>query len=381
MLDRVRRRILRTLHLTADGAQRDHADLAGRFDALALELRDLNATTTNDYRQAIEQVRLEIDHNSEMARAEAAQIREWVEEYITAVRAHLELHANASVDAATEALQIRLRRVERSAVAASTQPATAQPATVQPATVASGTNGVDEPTPVAAAPSISSLGIDYSSFEDELRGSPEHVRALEAVHVDTIAGFGAADLPVLDVGCGRGEFLQLLTEAGIANRGIDLNQVSVDDCRDLGLDVVAGDAVAHLRSLEPGSLRAVCGFHLVEHLTDAERTALLVAARHAIAPGGGIVFETPNPENLRVGATNFWLDPTHLRPIPPQLLQFQVEQAGFDDVEIQRLHPSEERLPDAPGTDAEAVVDFVNGLIGGPMDYAVVARVRDEATD
>ncbi len=140
--------------------------------------------------------------------------------------------------------------------------------------------------------------------------------------------------------------------------------------------MVEGDAVGFLTSLEPASLRAVVGLHIVEHMADGDRAELFRAAHRAVAPGGGVIFETPNPENLRVGSTSFWLDPTHLRPIPPQLLEFQVTQAGFDDVSIQRLHPSDDAITVADDADPLAVqlAELVNRLVAGPMDYAVVGR-------
>ena len=376
MMNRVTRRILRRPKAVVDRLRSENQALRAAFDSLALELRDLNATTTNDYRAMGDRLREEIDRSNGEREAQQQELRRWVSEYIDAVKDHLELHSNEAVAAATEAIQSRIRRLERAAAQAAAAPAAPVSAAPSAAPAEAGT------TAAPPAPAQSPLGLDYSSFEDLLRGSPAHVRELERVHVETIEGFGAEGLPVLDVGCGRGEFLQLLTEAGIPNRGIDLNPVSVEECVEAGLDVVGGDAVAYLQSLEPGSLRAVCGFHIVEHMTDQERTSLLIAAHRAIAPGGGIIFETPNPENLRVGATNFWLDPTHLRPIPPQLLRFQAEQAGFDDVTIQRLHPSEEAIAVGPDDDPRLVevATFVNGLVAGPLDYAVVGRVSAAAS-
>ena len=373
MINRLRRRLGR---LVGDpGSSAAISDLYARYDALALELRDLNAMTTNDSRADIDRGRDEIDHDIGVVEARAAafeqHIRTWVPEYIDSVRVHLETHAGDAVDHATSTLKRRMRRVELAVEAAP-----------HPADV----TGIASPTPqqaptdAAALPAkrtpSASLGYDYSAFEDELRGSPEHVKALESPHVTTISDFGAAELPVLDVGCGRGELIELLTDAGIAARGIDLNPVSVAECVAAGLDVVEGDAVGFLTSLEPASLRAVVGLHIVEHMADGDRAELFRAAHRAVAPGGGVIFETPNPENLRVGSTSFWLDPTHLRPIPPQLLEFQVTQAGFDDVSIQRLHPSDDAITVADDADPLAVqlAELVNRLVAGPMDYAVVGR-------
>lgn len=375
MINRVRRRLGRALVDTST-TDRQIAELRNRFDALALELRDLNATTTNGYREAIDAIRAELDfglmRTEEKREAFDVHVRTWVPEYIESLREHLETRTGEAVDQATMSLQKRVRRVELATEGGASR--ASAPAATASAAPSSDTSSSGEVVVVhAPAPA---LGYNYSAFEDELRGSPDHVKSLEAVHVETIGGFGAGGLPVLDVGCGRGELLQLLRDAGIAGRGVDLNPVSVAECLDDGLDVIEGDAVAYLDSLEPGSLRAVVGLHLVEHLTDHERGELLRAAQRAIAPGGGVIVETPNPENLRVGATTFWLDPTHLRPVPPLLLQFQVAEAGFDDVQIQRLHPSDDAIvvPDDADPLAVELAALVNRLIAGPMDYAIIGR-------
>lgn len=378
MVNRIRRRLQNRLR-SITPTSTDQRALWDAYDALALELRDLNATTTNGYRAAIDSIRAELDHGLERTEVKRAafeeHVRIWVPESIDALREHVEAHTNDAVDASTDALRTRLRRLERSVAATPPVAPPSRESTAPP----TGPTASEVPTSdgsTAPNPTDSLFGLNYSAFEDELRGTPDHVKQLELVHVDTILGFDAPELPVLDIGCGRGELLQLLGERGIAARGIDLNAVSVAECVADGLDVVQGDALAYLRSLPAGSLRAVCGLHLVEHLTDTDRTALIIAAYEALAVGGGIILETPNPENLRVGATTFWLDPTHLRPVPPRLLEFQVSEAGFDSVEVQRLHPSDDAVVVPADADplATDLAALVNRLIAGPMDYAVIGR-------
>ena len=139
------------------------------------------------------------------------------------------------------------------------------------------------------------------------------------------------------------------------------------------------DGVEVLRGLAGGSLGGVVAFHVVEHLPAEVLVELLAQAARVIRPGGGIILETPNPENLVVGATTFWLDPTHVRPVPPLLLEFLVEDAGFAEVAIRRLHPSEPLLaPDLVQLVPEAyraATERLVTLVSGPMDYAVVGRV------
>ncbi|NLA36885.1 MAG: methyltransferase domain-containing protein [Actinobacteria bacterium] len=379
MLNRIRNRV-RAIVTPPPSHAGDIAALRQDLARLELELRDLNATTTNDYRALIDRIREELDLSSTITEREVLKT---VQAQADAIRIHLETRVDEAIAVANASLQTRVRRVERQANELAARPVVAAAAAEQ--TAAAGGDAVATSaagsTDASATAAPSALSFSYSAFEDALRGSPEHVKRLEAVHVETIAALGAEGLPVLDIGCGRGEMIELLRDAGIEARGIDLNAVSVAECVEAGLDVVHGDAVAYLQSLEAGSLRAVIGLHIVEHLTDMERAQLFRAAAHAVAEGGAIIMETPNPENLRVGATTFWLDPTHLRPVPYQLLEFQISEAGFDEVETQRLHPSDDAVAIPADADPLAVelAGVLNRLVSGPMDYAVIGRKVDPA--
>lgn len=225
----------------------------------------------------------------------------------------------------------------------------------------------------------------YQDLEDRFRGTADEVRAKVAPYLADIEAT-AVDGPVVDVGCGRGEWLSLLAEAGISAYGVDTNEVVVERCRAQGLDVRAGDALVHLRELEPGSLRAVTSFHVVEHLSLDTLVGLIDAALVALAPGGVLVLETPNPTNLNVGAASFYLDPTHLKPLHPQFLEFLVEQRGFASVEGRYLNPEGgpqldvDDLATAGTRDrARTLVDRINWALGGPMDFGLVARKAAEA--
>ncbi|MEZ5139843.1 MAG: hypothetical protein R2711_14085 [Acidimicrobiales bacterium] len=143
----------------------------------------------------------------------------------------------------------------------------------------------------------------------------------------------------------------------------------------------AGDALAHLRELEPGTVRAVTSFHVVEHLSLDTLVGLLDAALVALAPGGALLLETPNPTNLNVGAASFYLDPTHLKPLHPQFLEFLVAQRGFATVEARYLNPEggaelevDDLAPLAGRDRARQVVDRINWALGGPLDVGIVAR-------
>jgi len=152
--------------------------------------------------------------------------------------------------------------------------------------------------------------------------------------------------------------------------GIDLNSQMVTVCKERGLAAEYGDAIDYLRRQPEGSLAAVTGFHIIEHLPFDVLIALFDAALHAVRKDGLIIFETPNPENLMVGACNFYSDPTHLHPIVPTVAEFMARQRGFARAEILRLHPYPTELQIAEDSDAAR---RVNQALYGPQDYAVIA--------
>ena len=220
----------------------------------------------------------------------------------------------------------------------------------------------------AADPSLDDL---YVAFEDKFRGARDLIKERQAVYLPLLeeCGAGVGARPVLDVGCGRGEWLELLRDRGLSARGVDLNAAMVGLCRGMGLDAVAGDAVAHLAAGPPASLGAVTGFHIIEHLPFKLFVRLLDEALRALAPGGAIVFETPNPDNVLVGSRNFYLDPTHRNPMPSDMTVMIAEARGFARAHARPLHPMD-RSFDARD---EALGERLDGLFYGPQDYALVA--------
>jgi SAM-dependent methyltransferase len=234
--------------------------------------------------------------------------------------------------------------------------------------------------PVTAAPQQpandtrdESLDRLYVDFEGIFRGPREQIRERQKIYLPVLrsAGIEGPGNPVLDLGCGRGEWLEELRQHGIEARGADTNRAMLEDCRKLGLNVVEGDALQHLASLPDGSEAAITSFHMIEHMSFQNVIMLLDQALRVLRPGGLLILETPNPGNLAVGASTFYLDPTHVRPIPSPLLQFAAEARGFCDSQIMELHPYPEsvRLPDET-----AVGRRFNECIYGPQDYALVAR-------
>jgi len=219
----------------------------------------------------------------------------------------------------------------------------------------------------------------YAAFEDRFRGSRSVIRARLEPYLLLLqeAGAGTAEAPVVDVGCGRGEWLELLRERGLTGWGIDVNRVFIDMCRSRGLDVIEGDGIENLQAVPEKSVGAITSMHVVEHLPFESVIALLDEGRRVLRPGGLLILETPNPENLSVGHHLFYLDPTHRNPLPPEALRWIVESRGFEGVRIERLTAAREwntpplLRPDIPGAESMNVV--LASMHAAP-DYAIVAR-------
>ena len=214
----------------------------------------------------------------------------------------------------------------------------------------------------------------YAGFEDRFRGTREDIRQRVSVYLPLVrdCGAGGDDAPVLDIGCGRGEWLEVLAAAELVARGVDLNPLMIAECRARGLDVVQGDGLAHLRQLQSGALGALSAIHVIEHIGFNDLLALLDEARRVLRPGGLLVLETPNPENLVVGACSFYYDPTHRQPLPPEPMRHVAAARGFTKVEILRLHPA--TPPERTRTGSDAWSAGIDALLYGPQDYAIVAR-------
>jgi O-antigen chain-terminating methyltransferase len=215
----------------------------------------------------------------------------------------------------------------------------------------------------------------YVEFEALFRGQREDIKQRLRAYIPQLSHIlekpKAERLPVVDVGCGRGEWLELMAELDIPATGVDMNGAMVEACLEQGLYARQADAIAYLRSLPAGSLAAVTGFHIIEHLPFEVLLSLFEAAQHALCSGGVVIFETPNPENLKVGACNFYFDPTHLSPVVPQVAEFMARQCGFAHAEILRLHPYPEHFLFKGGTPVE---EILNKELYGPQDYAVLGR-------
>ncbi len=229
------------------------------------------------------------------------------------------------------------------------------------------------PASRAAAPEVGAgsaplpAGV-YALFEERFRGSPADVARGQGLYVEALRGVPG---PVLDAGCGRGEFLRLLAAEGIPAAGVESNPVTAAACRSGGLDVEEADAIEALGRRARATLGAVVAFQVVEHWPPETIFRFLQQARRATAPGGVLVLETVNTDSLSA-LRSFYLDPTHVRPVPSEALKFLAEAAGFSDARIEYRSPLDpsERLEERSDNDRK-----LNALLFGAQDYALIARV------
>ena len=213
----------------------------------------------------------------------------------------------------------------------------------------------------------------YVAFEDRFRGSREDIKARLNVYLPYLENlaFPKEEITLLDIGCGRGEWLELLTEHDYPNvKGLDLNRIMVTQSQEMGLCVVESDVLAYLSTLEDESLCVLTGFHIIEHLPFEVLMKLFEESYRVLKKGGLIIYETPNPENILIGACNFYSDPTHLNPLVPFATQFMAEQHQFQEIEIKRLHKYSDYF------DVKEQNEFISSLFYNEMDYAVIGHKK-----
>ncbi len=221
---------------------------------------------------------------------------------------------------------------------------------------------------------------DYAGFEERFRGAEDDIKERQRIYLPYFQG---ARHVVVDIGCGRGEFLELLRDHGIDARGVDLDLDMVLLCRDKALDVVREDVFAHLGALADDTVGGIFGAQLVEHLPPRRVIELVKLCHRKLAPGGFLVLETPNPACLMVFADSFYRDLSHLQPIHPDTLRFVLEATHFHPVELKTLAPVDPsmRVPPLAGHDPALApfnqgIDRVNALLFGFQDYAVIGQKR-----
>lgn len=212
----------------------------------------------------------------------------------------------------------------------------------------------------------------YYRFEQRFRGAREEIIRRQSAYLPIIEPLKKfyPQPHALDLGCGRGEWLELLSNNGFFAQGVDVDDAMLAFCTNQGLDVHKADAVEYLKSVPDVTLALVSGFHIAEHLPFEVLRELFSEAFRVLAPGGILILETPNPENLTVAANDFYTDPTHRAPLPPDLLSFLCEDAGFARVKILRLN----QRP-ADSFSSEVTVPSISRVISGVSpDYSIVAQ-------
>lgn len=225
-------------------------------------------------------------------------------------------------------------------------------------------------SPTVAAQAAASAIPDYFAYESRMRGAIGEIRERQRPY---LADFAAAPGPVVDLGCGRGEFLGLLRDAGIAARGVDGDADMVAFAAGEGLAVEQADVVAWLGGQPDASLGGIFMAQVVEHLPPPVLVHLLELAVAKLAPGGLLVAETINPLSP-LALRSYFADLTHAQPLVPETLVLLAQQAGFREVETRFLNPPAERLAEPADPLLAENARRLNELLFGPLDYAIVAR-------
>jgi SAM-dependent methyltransferase len=205
----------------------------------------------------------------------------------------------------------------------------------------------------------------YRAFEDRFRGSRDEIKKrLECYkpYLNYIKNNHDNNPLAIDIGCGRGEWLEILSSFNIKGTGIDLDSGMLKACIEMNLDVVKGDGITYLKDIQSDSISIVSAFHVVEHINFKQLTELVNEAFRVLKRGGILILETPNPENIIVGINNFYLDPTHEKPIPHQFLKFFTTYCGFS-----------QSIAIGVNGHNEDPVSFYDLISGVSPDYAVIS--------
>jgi O-antigen chain-terminating methyltransferase len=210
----------------------------------------------------------------------------------------------------------------------------------------------------------------YLSFEDRFRGSRAEIKRRLEVYLPLIKSSraGSAKRPVLDLGCGRGEWLELLNEHTFVCKGVDANSAMYAQCVERGLEIAQGDVLEFLRDLPDASVGAVTGFHIIEHLPLDYLLELISQIHRVLTPAGLTIFESPNCKNLIVGACNFHIDPTHRSPVFPETAELMLASQGFEKIRIEYSSPMSNAF-EAATPELAAIRD----LLYGPQDFGIIA--------
>jgi len=282
---------------------------------------------------------------NEAQQAIISSVTHHTEQVVNEVRAHLEAELNVA--------KRDLDNIRRMA------------ATQSPAT------GITPSAPQAPAIIDDAL---YISLEDHFRGDKATVHQRQMEYLPFISHIVSDQFPLVDLGCGRGEWLQVLRENGISARGIDSNTACVAECTENELSASLGELLDTLTHLPDASCGSITMFQVLEHLPFDVVVNVLREARRVLIPGGVFIGEVPNSETLRVGASTFWIDPTHQRPLFPAVLAFLASSVGFTGVTGKYSSPLAP-TPDLTGLpeNASKTILDLHHAINGPGDFALIA--------
>ena len=213
----------------------------------------------------------------------------------------------------------------------------------------------------------------YNQLENRYRGSTEDITTRLSLYLPDVeaAYFRTDKKPVMDLGCGRGEWLGLLRDFGIEATGVDINDIQLSSARENNLNAFHKDAFEALEEADTDSLSVISAYHFIEHISFPQLSWIVLEAQRVLAPGGLLILETPNPANLIVGANTFYIDPTHKHPLPSQLLETLFNSVGFTKIEIRNLHPGGDfdRMLSEPSVNPK-----IAQLLFGPQDLAILGR-------
>ena len=234
------------------------------------------------------------------------------------------------------------------------------------------TGAKPRPTKPAQTKEARALDSFYLSFENRFRGSRGEIKKRVKFYLPFLARAkaGKAGRPILDLGCGRGEWLELLKENKLEGHGVDLNSAMIAQCKERQLAVTHADALDYLRSLRANSQGGVTGFHIIEHLPFETLMDFFRETRRVLKPGGIAIFESPNCKNLVVGAANFNIDPTHRNPVFPETAEFMLQSHGFERISLEYLSP----VPGVKFDTRTRELATLKDMLYGPQDFAVIAH-------
>lgn len=217
--------------------------------------------------------------------------------------------------------------------------------------------------------------IDYFDFENKFRGSEEDTLKRQEIYLPYFENVSG---DVLDIGCGRGEFLTMLSKNNIPCKGVDIYPEFVSYCKFKNLDVECSDAIEFLNNVDDNSLGGIFVGQVAEHLETNYLIELINICRNKVVAGGKVIFETPNPETIRILGDTFYVDPSHIKPIHPLQLKYIFESARFKNIQTLYLHEFDEKIPHIVGVENQeemnVSIDKLNRLLYGPRDYAIIGE-------